>query len=145
MNKNDSYLYYDTTAQDWLPATLEDLLHKNDPTLNICRLNPDGTPGDTITYQDLPTPAPIQPSAPTQPSAPQPTAPLTTQPQDQTQEALLKHLSAIRFGIALLIAYMAFNTSFKFDPITTFIAAYVIAAIIYVLLGIDVSFGRKKK
>lgn len=132
MNKNASYLYYDTTAQDWLPATLEDLLRKNDPTLNICRLNPDGTPGDPITYKELLH------------TLPKPTAPTAAQ-QAASTEAITKHLSAIRFGIALLIAYMAFNTSFKFDPITTFIAAYVLAAIIYFLLGIDVSFTRKKK
>ena len=131
MNKNASYLYYDTTAQDWLPATLEDLLRKNDPTLNICRLNPDGTPGDPITYKEiihtLPTPAP--------PTAAQQTA---------STEAILKHLSAIRFGIALLIAYMAFRST-DYDPCTTFISAYVIAAVIYFLLGIEMRFGRKKK
>lgn len=132
MNKNATYLYYDTTAQDWLPATLEDLLRKNDPTLNICRLNPDGTPGDTVTYKEiihnLPTPAP--------PTAAQ---------QAASTEAITKHLSAIRFGIALLIAYMAFNTTFKVDPISTFIYAYIVASVIYFLLGIEMRFGRKKK
>lgn len=131
MNKNASYLYYDTTAQDWLPATLEDLLRKNDPTLNICRLNPDGTPGDPITYKEilhkLPTPTP--------PTAAQ---------QAASTEAILKHLSAIRFGIALLISYMAFRST-EYSPLTTFFYAYIVASVIYFLLGIEMRFGRKKK
>ena len=131
MNKNDSYLYYDTTAQDWLPATLEDLLRKNDPTLNICRLNPDGTPGDPITYKELLH------------TLPKPTAPTAAQ-QAASTEAILKHLSAIRFGIALLIAYMAFRST-EYSPLTTFFYAYIVASVIYFLLGIEMRFGRKKK
>lgn len=131
MNKNATYLYYDTTAQDWLPATLEDLLRKNDPTLNICRLTPDGTPGDTVTYKEiihnLPTPAP--------PTADQ---------QAASTEAITKHLSAIRFGIALLIAYAAFRST-DYSPLTTFFYAYIVASVIYFLLGIEMRFGRKKK
>ena len=131
MNKNASYLYYDTTAQDWLPATLEDLLRKNDTTLNICRLNHDGTLGDPITYKEilhtLPTPAP--------PTAAQQTA---------STEAITKHLSAIRFGIALLIAYMAFRST-DYGPLNTFFYAHIVASVIYFLLGIEMRFGRKKK
>ena len=92
-----NYLYYDTTDNEWKPATLEELAMLNEPNLPVCEINPDGTPGPQTTYSALetrtaataatlkqkntPKPAPAPPAAP----APQP-APTTTTAQETPAE-----------------------------------------------------------
>ena len=136
MNADKKYMYYDTASEEWTTTTLAELLRKNDTTLTICELLPDGTPGEQMSYRDLLR------------SLPRPSA--ITPAQNDALETIAKHLAAIRFGIAVLITLVAFarnNTHYgeASNELTTFLSALIVGAIVYFILAIPtIRFGKKK-
>lgn len=136
MNADKKYMYYDTASEEWTTTTLGELLRKNDTSLTICEVLPDGTAGEQMSYRELLR------------SLPRPSA--VTPAQNDTLETIAKHLAAIRFGIAILITFVAFarnvsTPSTASNELTTFLSALFIGAIVYFILAIPtIRFGKKK-
>lgn len=51
--KKSDFFYFDLEKEEWLPATAEELVHRNDPSLLVKIVQDDGTLTPAISYGDL--------------------------------------------------------------------------------------------
>jgi hypothetical protein len=47
------YIYFDSSENEWKPATIEELAHIDDPSLQVCELDETGNIKQQTTYNHL--------------------------------------------------------------------------------------------
>lgn len=105
--KTQSFMYYDTVAAEWKPATLEELAMLDDPSLAVCPLNPDGSPGQQTTYAQIERasrPAPVATKTPAQQPVPAKNAP-TEKGSPANNDMLLRYTLRYIAGVLTFFVF----------------------------------------